>query len=86
MRHETPLELRMFELDHLWEIEVIFEQLLTHIMPQSWLPGPKYFSNVRSIGSIIANDVRVEFPRDRASEAPIKKQRVEYSHSHKVES
>lgn len=86
MSHEATSELCVLVLHHLWEIEVVFEELFADIAPQSRFSGSQYLADVGAIRSIVTDDVSIQFSGYGPSETPIKEEGVENAHSHQIKS
>lgn len=84
MRNEASPEFCMLVLVHLREIEVIFEQLLAHLLPQPRFTRPQHLPNVRTVGAVIADQISVQLSWYWSREAVVDEERVENTHTHKV--
>lgn len=86
MRNEPSPEFCMLVLVHLREIEVIFEQLLAHLLPQPRLTSPQHLTNVRTVSPVIADQISVQLSGYWSCESVVEEERVEDTHTHKVKS
>ncbi len=86
MLNEASAELSVLILVHFGEIEAVIEELLADLIPETRFSRSQNFSDVGSVSSVVADQISVKFSRYGSGETPIKEQRVEDSHSHKVKS
>lgn len=84
MSHKAPPKLASHELVHLGVVELVIEELLGHLPPQSRFPGTQGFADVGPISTGIADQISVELPGDGAREAPVHKDGPEDRHAHEV--
>jgi len=81
MVDETIAELNTSIFVHFRIVEVVLVELGAQIGPESGFSGSEQLTNVRTISSVVSNEIGIEFAGDGSSEAPIEEDRIEDEHA-----
>lgn len=84
MAHHSPPELLAHVLVHLREVELVLEELMRKLRPQSRFAGTEGLADVSAVLPRVADQIRVHFARDWPRETPIHKNGPKDAHAYKV--
>lgn len=82
--NKTPSEVGTLVLVHFHKVKLVLVELIGYFLPKAGLTGAQDFPNVRTVFSVVANDISVEFAWYWSGKAPPQKDWVENTHAEEV--